>query len=185
MIASISGIVINKRLDSLIIETSGVGYLVFTTSAVLASSQLNKPIKLMTHMVVREDHQSLYGFPTQEELQLFSMLLSVSGIGPKAALAILNSGQATELKSAIAHGDSAIFTAISGVGSKTAQRLILELKNKIGSIGADITSGDSEEIINALAGLGYNMYEIRQVLGKISRQMSLEEKVKEALKLLG
>jgi len=184
MIASISGIVINKHSDSLIIETSGIGYLVFTTSDVLASSQLNKPIKLMTHMVIREDHQSLYGFPTQEELQLFSMLLSVSGIGPKASLAILNSGQTSELKSAIARDDSAIFTAISGVGPKTAQRLILELKNKIG-VEADITSGDSAEVINALTGLGYNMYEIRQVLGKISHQMSLEEKVREALKLLG
>ncbi len=184
MIASISGIVINKHSDSLIIETGGIGYLVFTINDVLASSQLNKPIKLMTHMVIREDHQSLYGFSTQEELQLFSMLLSVSGIGPKAALGILNSGQASELKSAIARGDSAIFTAISGVGQKTAQRLILELKNKIG-VGVDTIGGDSKEIINALAGLGYNMYEIRQVLGKISHQMSLEEKVKEALKLLG
>ena len=184
MIASISGIIINKNPTSLIVETNGVGYLIYVTSEVVASVNVNDSIKLMTYMVVREDVQALYGFLTSSEHSLFSMFVSVSGIGPKVALAILGSAKTEELKIAIGRGDSAIFTAISGVGQKTAERLILELKNKIGFSEEDSGSGDSAEIISALSSLGYNMYEIRQVLGKVSTNVSLEDKVKEALKLL-
>lgn len=184
MIASISGIIINKNPTSLIVEANGVGYLVYVTSEVVASVNINDSIKLMTYMVVREDTQALYGFLTMAEHRLFSMFVSVSGIGPKVALAILSSARTEELKIAIGRGDSAIFTTISGVGQKTAERLILELKNKIG-FSADMADGsDSAEVISALSSLGYNMYEIRQVLGKVSLDASLEDKVKEALKLL-
>ncbi len=184
MIASISGNVINKNPNSLIVETNGVGYLVYVSSEVISSINIDDPIKLMTYMVVREDTQALYGFLTKAEHSLFSMFVSVSGIGPKVALAILGSARVEELKTAIGRNDSAIFTIISGVGQKTAERLILELKNKIGFTENGADNGDSAEVINALSSLGYNMYEIRQVLGKVSAGNSLEEKVKEALKLL-
>lgn len=184
MIASISGNVINKNPNSLIVETNGVGYLIYVASEVVASVNINDPIKLMTYMVVREDTQALYGFLTMAEHGLFSMFVSVSGIGPKVALAILSSAKTEELKTAISRNDSAIFTAISGVGQKTAERLILELKSKIGFSADSAGSSDSAEVISALSGLGYNMYEIRQVLGKVSIDSSLENKVKEALKLL-
>jgi len=185
MIASISGQIINKNPDSLVIEAGGIGYLVYVTSNVLVSVNVNDPIKLATHMIVREDMQALYGFLTLEELRLFSMLVSVSGVGPKMALAILNSGKPNELKLAISQDDIAIFTTISGVGQKTAARLILELKNKIEPSLDGSSSGDSAEIINALSSLGYNVYEIRQVIGQIPREGRLEEKIKNALKLLG
>lgn len=185
MIASISGKIINKNSDSLVIEVGGIGYSVFVVGDVINKYALDQDIKLVTHMVVREDSQALYGFITTEELKLFSQLVSVSGIGPKVAMAILNSGKTPELKTAISNGDSAIFTAISGVGLKTAQRLILELKSKMDMVGIELGNNDSEEVIKALSGLGYNMYEIRNIIGQVSSHLPLEEKVKEALKLLG
>lgn len=185
MIASISGNIIRKGLDYLVVEAGGIGYRVFVINDVIINCKPNDQIKLVTHMVVREDVQALYGFLTAEELELFAQLVSVSGVGPKVAIAILSSGKTSELKVAISHEDSAIFTAISGVGQKTAQRLILELKNKIGDVDVGPGSNDSEEVIKALSSLGYNMYEIRNILGQVSSQLTLEEKVKEALKLLG
>jgi len=184
MIASISGEIINKNPDSLVVETGGIGYLVYVTGNVLAEQHVSNQVKLFTQMIVREDSQSLYGFLSLEELRLFNLLVSVSGVGPKMALGILNSGKPDDLKLAISKNDSAIFTTISGVGPKTAARLVLELKNKIGTVD-DAGQGDSAEIINALSGLGYNVYEIRQVISQIPRDGKLEDRVKHALKLLG
>lgn len=183
MIASVSGRIISKGLDHLVVEAGGIGYLIYTTTEALASAGLNDEIKLVTQLVIRDDSQTLYGFISQTELQLFGMLLSVAGVGPRIALAVLSSGRATDLRSAIGRGDAAIFTAISGIGKKTAERIILELKSKI----TDVTfeeGGSSADIINALSGLGYNMYEIRGILSKLSPTAPVEEKLKEALKLL-
>jgi len=184
MIASVSGRIISHGLDHLVVEAGGVGYLVFTTTDVLTKFALGDEVKLLTHMVVREDVQALYGFLRPAELQLFSMLLSVAGVGPRIALAILSSGKVEELRFAIGRGDSAIFTAISGIGKKTAERIILELKGKLADL---VESGvsSSADIINALSNLGYNMYEIREILGKLSPNAPVEDKLKEALKLLG
>jgi len=185
MIASVSGNIIHKGIDHLVVEAGGLGYKVFVVSDVVARTLLEEPIKLFTQLVVREDSQSLYGFLTSAELDLFNLLISVSGVGPRIALAVLSAGKIEELRSAIGYGDSAIFMAVSGIGKKTAERIILELKSKVGEIGISEMTGSSQEVINALSGLGYNMYEIREVLRKISPQAPLEEKVKEALKLLG
>jgi len=184
MIASVSGRIISKGLDHLVVEAGGIGYLVFATTDVLTTASVGEDIRLLTHMVVREDAQALYGFVSPAQLQLFSMLISVSGVGPRIALAVLSSGKVEELRSAIGRGDSDIFTAISGIGKKTAERIILELKSKITDITDGSGGGSSADIINALSGLGYNMYEIREVLGKLSPVASVEEKLKEALKLL-
>jgi Holliday junction DNA helicase RuvA len=184
MIASVSGRIISRGLDHLVVEAGGIGYLVFTTTDVLTKFAPGDEVKLLTHMVVREDVQALYGFLQPAERQLFSMLLSVAGVGPRIALAVLSSGKVEELRSAIGRGDSAIFTAISGIGKKTAERIILELKGKL----ADLVEGgtnSSADIINALSNLGYNMYEIREILGKLSPNASVEDRLKEALKLLG
>lgn len=185
MIASVTGRIISKGLDHLVVETGGIGYLIFTTTDVLASFSVGDEIKLLTRLVVREDAQILYGFPQAAELQLFSMLISVSGVGPRIALAVLSSGKVEELRSTIGRGDAAIFTAISGIGKKTADRIILELKGKITDLVDSKESGSSADIINALSHLGYNMYEIREVIGKLPSNVPVEEKLKEALKLLG
>ncbi|OGB74847.1 Holliday junction DNA helicase RuvA [candidate division Kazan bacterium RIFCSPHIGHO2_01_FULL_49_10] len=184
MIASVSGRVVSKGLDHLVVEAGGIGYLVFTTTDILTTTVINDEIRLLTHMVVREDVQALYGFISPAQLQLFSMLISVSGVGPRIGLAVLSSGKVEELRSAIGRGDSAIFTAISGIGKKTAERIILELKSRITDIVDVGVGGSSADIINALSGLGYNMYEIREVLGKLSPDAKVEDKLKEALKLL-
>lgn len=184
MIASVNGRIIGKGLDHLVIEAGGIGYLVFTTTDALAQFAIGDEVKLLTRMVVREDSQTLYGFLKSAELQLFSLLLSVAGVGPRIALAILSSGKVEELRSAIGRGDSAIFTAISGIGKKTAERIILELKGKLTDL-TDEGVSSSADIINALSNLGYNMYEIREVLGKLSPNAPVEDKLKEALKLLG
>ena len=184
MIACIEGNIIAKDNNSLIVNVGGLGYRVFVPNELLADAVLGQSVKLMTHLVVKEDSQTLYGFINNEDLRLFTLLISVSGVGPKIAIAILSSSKTSELRSAISHGDSAIFTAISGVGLKTAQRLILELRSKIGAVDLDGGVSDSEDIISAMTSLGYNMYEIREVLGKLSPTAPVEEKLKEALKLL-
>jgi Holliday junction DNA helicase RuvA len=185
MIACVEGSIIEKDSTSLIVNVGGLGYRVFVTNELVTDTVIGQPIKLMTHLVVREDSQTLYGFINNESLQLFTMLISVSGVGPKIAMAILSSAKTSELRSAISCGDSAIFTAISGVGLKTAQRLILELRSKIGATLLDGSVSDSEDVISAMTSLGYNMYEIRKVIGKIPTHLPLNDKVKEALKLLG
>jgi len=185
MIACIEGTIISKDSNSLVVNVGGLGYRVFVVHELIATTTIDQPIRLMTHLVVREDSQTLYGFLTNETLHLFTLLIGVSGIGPKIAMAILSSARTSELRSAISQGDSAIFTAISGVGLKTAQRLILELRSKIGATLLDGNLSDSEDIISAMTSLGYNMYEIRKVIGKIPTTLPLNDKVKEALKLLG
>jgi len=185
MIASISGQVIYKGIDHLVVETNGIGYKVFVVNDVIVSMVTDESVKLFTQLVVREDSQSLYGFLTMTEFDLFNLLVSVSGVGPKIAIAILSAGKIDELRSAIGCGDSAIFMAVGGIGKKTAERIILELKTKVGEIGINEIGNNAQEVINALAGLGYNMYEIREVLRQVSPELSLEAKIKEALKLLG
>ena len=175
---------IGRGVDHIVVETGGLGYLIFTTTDVLTRFAVGDEIKLLTHLVVREDAQTLYGFTKPAELQLFALLLGVAGVGPRIALAVLSSGKVEETRSAIGRGDAAIFTAISGIGKKTAERIILELKSKLADAADSYTGGSSADIINALSGLGYNMYEIREVLGKLSPTAPVEEKLKEALKLL-
>ena len=185
MIASVSGDIIHKGIDHLIVETGGIGYKVFVVSDVLVNSPIDTEIKLFTQLVVREDSQALYGFLTLAELDMFNLLIGISGVGPRIAMAVLSAGKLEEVRTAIGRGDIAIFTAISGIGRKTAERIILELKTKMSEVGFTENVSSSEEIIKALGSLGYNMNEIREVLRKISPNLELEEKVKEALKLLG
>lgn len=185
MIASVVGKVTYKGIDHLVVETGGIGYKVFVVNDVMVNIGLEEPVKLVTQLVVREDSQSLYGFLTTTELELFNLLIGVSGVGPKIAMAVLSAGKIDELRSAIGCGDSAIFMAVSGIGKKTAERIILELKTKVGEVGLSEIGSSAQEVINALAGLGYNMYEIREVLRKISPVLPIEVKIKEALKLLG
>ncbi|MFH1088577.1 MAG: Holliday junction branch migration protein RuvA [Patescibacteria group bacterium] len=185
MIARVSGNIIYKGIDHLVVETGGIGYKISVVSDVIANTHLADPIQLFTQLVVREDSQSLYGFLTAAELELFNLLIGVSGVGPRIAIAILSAGKVEELRMAIGSGDNAIFTAVSGIGKKTGERIMLELKSKIADVGFVESSHNSEEVIKALSGLGYNMYEIRSALRQIVPSLELEEKVKQALKLLG
>jgi Holliday junction DNA helicase RuvA len=190
MISYIEGEIILRGANFVIVKSGGMGFKVFVLPGADISGDF---IELYTHLAVREDSLTLYGFPTYEELELFEILIGVSGIGPKAGLGILSVANPTTIKMAIAREDSSILTSVSGVGKKTAERVILELKNKFTL--ADIAEGelnptqkeilDHQDVVEALMGLGYGQNDVRKVLSKIPKEKSLEEKIKLALRELG
>jgi Holliday junction DNA helicase RuvA len=186
MIGGIQGQVVGKGLDWVLLHTSGgVSYKVAVTQAISSSVQLGDPLSLLTHLVVREDQLSLYGFMTEAELVFFSQLIGISGVGPRLALSVLNSGSVSDLKTAIASNNLAVLTMISGIGKKTAERILIELKNSLDVI-ANTSASDAEDLVSALIGLGYNAFEVRKVLTQLPTDLpSTEAKLKYALQQLG
>lgn len=194
MIASLDGIVAAVAIDSLIVEVGGVGYRVYVSPSVLGSAAAGGKIKLFTHHVVREDLQALYGFPTVEELGFFGLLLTVTGVGPKVAMAIVGSRPTAELQLAIMQQDQAILVSIPGIGKRLAERVIFELKEKVAAAGvaaisvagaAQVAEGD---VVGALQALGYSLPEAREAarhgLTMTAMGASLEDRVKAALRVL-
>ncbi|HEY3523348.1 MAG TPA: Holliday junction branch migration protein RuvA, partial [Candidatus Limnocylindrales bacterium] len=131
MIASLDGVVGSVALDSVVIEVGGIGYRVFAAPAILSVAATGTRLKLHTYHLVREDLQALYGFRTTEELGFFTLLLTVTGVGPKVALAIVGSRPTADLQLAILQQDQAVLTSIPGIGKKLAERVIFELKEKV------------------------------------------------------
>jgi len=170
-----------------IVDVSGVGYKVYISGNTFKNlPKKGEKIKLYTHLYLRENVMELYGFLKPEELEIFELLISISGIGPKGALNVLTVVSIDTLKKAIANEESAILTKVSGIGGKMAEKIILELKNKISDefLGKEV-SVDSEAI-DALMGLGYRLQEAREVLKKVPKDIEgVENRVREALKLLG
>ncbi len=144
-------------------------------------------VKVFTHLHVRENLSDLYGFRSFEELEFFETLISVSGIGPKAALSVMMLAPVKTLKQAIASGQKTLLTKVSGIGQRTAERIILELKDKVSASVADIQQLSSEsEVIDALIGLGYTNHQVREALKQIpSKVKKVEDRIKQALKILG
>jgi Holliday junction DNA helicase RuvA len=195
VIASLDGIVGAVALDSLVVEVGGIGYRVYAAPSVLASVPPGGRLKLFTHHVVREDQQALYGFRTVEELGFFGLLLTVTGVGPKAAMAIVGSRATPDLQLAIMQQDQAVLVAIPGIGKKLAERVIFELKEKVAAAGvaAAGTAIASEyasegEVVGALQALGYSLAEARTAsraaMANAAVESSLEERVKAALRVL-
>ena len=189
MIAQITGKITHKEGGFLIVAVNGIGYKVRTTHETARVSALQKEITLWTHMAVREDAIELYGFKEKEELDLFLKLISVSGIGPKSALAILTLAPVSKLTHAIFSGDAEYLTTVSGIGKKSAAKIILELKDKIAPLG-DVSSQaeltEEQDALLALISLGYTMTEARDVLRRVKTQNGTAgETIKAALKLLG
>jgi Holliday junction DNA helicase RuvA len=187
MIASLRGKIIAKDLNSLVVETGGIGYKVLCTLGLAASSQLHQEIHLHTYLQVREDAFVLFGFVEQAELDFFELLITVSGVGPKMALSVLSAGNSEMVKEAIAAEDVAVFTKIGGVGRKTAEKIIVELKEKVGALGYAREAGGaagSDDLLMALEQLGYSLREIKEVLPKLERDASAEIRLRQALKLL-
>lgn len=186
MISFVSGTVAGKETRSVIIETSGIGYRVFATDDTLRGLKVGAAAKLLTHHVVREDAQDLYGFLDAEDLKLFELLLNVPGIGPKTALNILNVATPATLRRSIQSGETAYLTKISGIGKKTADKIILELKEKLGASEEGTTLKEEVDALEALKSLGYSHAEAREALQEVPREISgTGERVKHALKLLG
>ena len=140
MIASVEGTVGAVAMDSLVIEVGGIGYRVFAAPAILASAQPGSRLKLHTYHLVREDQQALYGFRTADDLGFFTLLLTVTGVGPKVALAIAGSRPTADLQLAIMTGDQAVLVSIPGVGKKLAERVIFELKEKVTAAGVSVAA---------------------------------------------
>lgn len=186
MIAYIKGRVISKAENYLVLENAGIGYKVFTTPAVL-ETPIGNIVELHTYLQVREDAQVLFGFASTADLAFFELLITVSGVGPKMALSILAAENTDLIKQAIAQQDAAVFTKIGGVGKKTAEKIILELKEKMGSVGGGAFVGgkNSSDLITALENLGYSGNEIKNAITKIDHSLSPEEKLRQALKILG
>ena len=181
MIAYLKGKILEKGLTYIIVENGGMGYKVFVTPDALTKS-VGDDIALYTYHKVTDDGQALFGLPTFSDLQFFELLITVSGVGPKMALAILSAGQVESIKKAIANQDAGIFTRISGIGSKTAERIIVDLKNKVGAGGSG--SGASSEIFDALLALGYNQKEVRDVINKVDHTKTQELQLKQALQMM-
>lgn len=180
MIARLRGRVSGRSGTGLIVDVNGVGYLVNATPSVhrLGGGE----VTIEVHTVVREDALQLYGFATADERELFELLLGVSGVGPKVALAIVSGSTPVELRRAIARDDVKRFQAIPGIGLKTAQRVVLELKEKLASVVE--TTEPSEELVarDALVGLGWSLLDAERALADVDESLSVEEQVRAVLR---
>ncbi len=185
MIARLTGTVIDLGADSLVVDVVGVGYLVHAPVSVIAAAQVGADVTLHTHLVVREDSMTLYGFLDAHEGRLFQTLTSVSGVGPKVGLALLSIMDADELSFAIASGNAASLARATGVGQKLAARVVVELKDKMTSAAAPSTTPgvESEEIVAALMALGYSQAEATDAVARadLPEDAAIEEKVRLAL----
>ena len=187
----IEGTVAHKGIDFIVIDAGGVGYRINTTDSVISKLSAGEKKKIYTYLNVREDALDLYGFLSEEELNLFKLLISVSGIGPKVGLGVLSSISPSEFALAVVTGNIKAITKAPGVGPKVAQRIILELKDKmkkaeIAEMPQDYGTftDSSDEAVSALMVLGYTQGEAKSVLSKVEGGLSVEETVKRALKLL-
>ena len=188
MIGSIEGEVVAVGATHCIVSVSGLGYKLAVLKDVLYAARPGERLRLWTHLAVREDALDLYGFRDEEELRFFELLLTVSGIGPRSALAILDIASIETLRSAIAEGREEYLTNVSGIGKKTAGKIVLELRDKVG-LGRDGTAGalkGDEEALEAMRALGYTTVEARDALRKVPREIERgTERLREALKILG
>ncbi|OGG13186.1 Holliday junction DNA helicase RuvA [Candidatus Gottesmanbacteria bacterium RIFCSPHIGHO2_02_FULL_39_11] len=188
MISYLSGTIIHKSLNSAIMSVNGVGYKVFIPNDVMTKIQLNEPSELFIHTHVGESILDLYGFNSMEDLTLFELLIGVSGIGPKTALGIFTKGTSDKIKTAIVKGDVALFTSVPRLGTKNAQKIIIELRSKLGSLQSldlNENTSESQEIIEALKQLGFSPQESREALRHIESEGNVSDKIRKALKILG
>jgi len=194
VIASVEGIVGAIAADSLVIEVGGLGYRVYAAPSVLSTATPGGKLKLHTYHLVREDQQALFGFRGADELGFFNLLLTVTGVGPKVAMAIVGSRPAADLQLAILQQDQAMLVAIPGIGKKLAERIIFELKEKVSAAGiaagtsAAMSTASENEVVAALQALGYSLGEAREAsrlaVTDPAVGAGLEERVKAALRTL-
>lgn len=186
MLSYITGKILAKRENYLIVVNNGLGYKIFVAPKVIAD--FSDSAELYLYQQVKEDGTALFGFKALAELEFFELLLSVSGVGPKSALAILAMASVEELKSAIANSDVAILTRVSGIGQKTAERLVLELRNKVdylAPVGESNFGQSRGEELEALVALGYSVAQAREALGRVDKEIvNSGERIKTALRFL-
>jgi len=187
MISTLRGEVLEVNNDNLVVNLSGLGLRVFVPSSVRQNANAGELVLLHTHLVVREDALTLYGFDLREERDFFLILLGVDGIGPRIALAVLSSLSLDNIRQAVSNGQSEVFCRVPGIGKKTAQKMLLHLEDKVGSISrveqlASLTELETE-LIGALTGLGYSIVESQAAIQAIPKETDpdLESKLRAAL----
>jgi len=181
VIARLRGTVAARTASGVVLDVGGVGYLVAATPRV--SARVGEEATVETYLHVREDALQLYGFATADERELFELLLGVSGVGPKVALAIVSGSTPVELRRAIAREDTARFEAIPGIGRKTAQRVVLELREKMAAISADAEVASGAVLArDALVELGWSLLDAERALAGVDDSLSIEEQVRVALR---
>jgi holliday junction DNA helicase RuvA len=193
MIASVRGEVLDIALDHVVIEAAGVGYKLMAAPSTLATLRRGSEARLITAMIVREDSMTLYGFPDADARDLFLTLLGVSGVGPKIALATLAVYDATALRQALADGDVTALTRVPGIGKRSAERLVLELRDKIGpvlpSAGAAVNGHSIRgPVVEALVGLGFAAKQAEEATDKVlaaDAEATTSTALRSALSLLG
>ncbi len=190
MIASLSGTVLKIEDNALVVAIGGVGVRVFVPRTVLEDvGGLGRALRLHTHLIVRETELTLYGFVTEEDLQLFELLLSVNGVGPKVALAILGTLTPETLRSAVLREEPAVLQRVPGIGKKTAERILFQLRDKMdladAKAGVPLVSDVDADVIDVLTALGFSIVEAQSALQNIPRDVTgIDERVQRALQYL-
>ncbi len=189
MIAMLRGTVADRRSGQVVLDVGGVGYVLQTTASASRLATPGEVVTLVTHLNVREDALTLFGFASTDERELFELLLGVSGVGPKAALAIVSGYAPDQIRRAIATSDHALFTSISGIGRKTAERVVIDLKDKIGALPA--LADDTPDVVpagpghtaarDALVGLGMSVAEAESALREVDEELPVGERIRLAL----
>lgn len=194
MIASLSGVVEHVGLDRVVVVVGGVGMLVRTTPATAAACRTGSGTHLSTTLVVREDSLTLFGFATDDEREMFETVQSVSGVGPRIALAMLSVMGPQDLRAALSEGDTTALTRVPGIGTKSAERLVLELRDKVGRVSggtataaaassASSGSGWDEQVTEALTGLGYSAKQAADAVAKVATAHPDEHNISTLLRL--
>jgi len=191
MIAYLSGELQFKGENFVVVKNNGIGYKIFAPAEVCLKANEGDALELYTYQHVREDALQLFGFTRPDDLRLFEQLISISGIGPKTAMNIFSEAKADDIVAAIVNGDASILKRLSGIGGKTAERIILELKNKVfvsgdaGALKSKEAFGEEEDAVVALVSLGYSSNQAREALKKVESTVTdLSQRVKLALKLI-
>ena len=184
MIAHLTGTILTITDKYLVVQTGGIGYRVFATAETLVKHTTSETISLWIAHIVREDSQDLYGFENQSDQDLFELLRSVSGIGPKSALGVMNVATVGTIARAINTNDVGYLTKISGIGKKTAEKIILELRDKLPAIMEHDSHDSSHDVIDALIALGYTESKARDACRSLDPNLDTQTKIREALRLL-
>lgn len=187
MIGRLSGLIVSQRANAVILDVGGVGYEVAMPPMAIAALPVGEPHTIHTHLHVREDGMSLFGFPAEADRDIFRILLGASGVGPKVALGMLSVFSADSLRKAVATEDVDALTQVPGIGKRTAQKIVLDLKPKLADLEAEVIEGGSPsgQVREALESLGYAPAEIRDVLPHLDSSAAVTEQIRQALRELG
>lgn len=185
MIATLEGEISDKLIDSIVLDVAGVGYGLYVTGEDFGAAATGKHAKFYVYEHIRENSHDLFGFLKPETKQLFEQLLGVNGVGPKMALSIMSLGSAENLSNAIANEDVAYVQQAAGVGKKVAERIVLDLKDKVGVAGVFVgksKAGQQDEAVQGLVALGFTLHDAQVALAEVDQKLPTEDRIKQALK---